>query len=466
MGTDIGAAGTPGLALGQAAVADCLPGFGEAARVWLTIGLLSFGGPAGQIAMLHREIVHQREWVSERRFLHALSFCAVLPGPEAQQLATYLGWLMHGTRGGVAAGALFVLPGAAVMLVLSIVFAKFGNLAAIGGLFFGLKCAVLAMVMQALMRVASRALKTAPSWAIACGAFVALNLFALPFPAVLLAAGVIGGSFRSIFVPPQHLDAVPDSPGLIDRILAADPAVATARAAAGKSAGLMALALWLIPVGLLSCLAPGTYASIAWFFSKMAVVTIGGAYAVLAYVAQDAVHAHHWLSAPEMLAGLGLAETTPGPLILVLQFVGFLAGFRAPGTLSGIGGGIAASVLTLWVTFLPCFAFVFLGAPVMERLTNNRAIVSALAAITASVVGVIANLAIWFGLNVLFTETETSHWGRAALELPVLRTIQPPAIAVAALAASLLFGLRQSAPRTLAICATVGIIVGTMLKSG
>ena len=465
-GTDIGGPGTPRLTPEQAAQPDRLPGFWVAARVWLEIGLLSFGGPAGQIAMLHREIVEQRKWVSERRFLHALSFCALLPGPEAQQLATYLGWLMHGVRGGVAAGTLFVLPGAAVMLILSIVFAKFGNVPAVDGLFFGLKCAVLAMVIQALIRVATRALKTAPAWAVAAGAFVALNLFSVPFPAVVFVAGLIGALFQRRFVPPWHGDATQDSPGLIDRILAADPAAGASRTASARVAGLAAMALWLIPVGLLSWLAAGRYATIAWFFSKMAIVTIGGAYAVLAYVAQDAVHAYHWLTAPEMLAGLGLAETTPGPLILVLQFVGFLAGFRAPGALTGLPGGIAGSALTLWVTFLPCFAFVFLGAPVMERLTNNRSIASALAAVTASVVGVIANLALWFSLHVLFAATQPLHWGHATLELPVPGTIQPVAIALAAVAALLLFGFRQSAPRTLAVCAALGLIVGATLKLG
>ncbi len=457
-------AGTPPSAAGQGGTPESLPSFGEAFRVWLKIGLLSFGGPAAQIAMLHREVVERRHWVGERRFLHALSFCAMLPGPEAQQLATYLGWLMHGTRGGIAAGTLFVLPGATVLLALSILYAVSGQVPFVAGLFFGLKCAVLAMVVQALLRLSGRALRTGPAWAVAAAAFAALALFAVPFPAVVLAAAALGAALPIWFRPGRHQEGQ-EAPGLIDRVLARDPGRAARAARAARRDGVAAMGLWLLPVGLLQWFAPGRFADIAWFFSKMAVVTVGGAYAVLAYVAQDAVHAQHWLTAPDMLSGLGLAETTPGPLILVLQFVGFLAGYRAPGPLSGIAGGAVASLLTLWVTFVPCFAFVFLGAPAMERLAANRAVAAALAAVTASVVGVIANLAFWFGLHVLFTATVPLRWGPAVLEVPAPGSLDFSAAGLAALAALLLFGARRSPPVALAVCALLGLILGTVLKT-
>jgi chromate transporter len=379
-----------------------MPTFAAALRVWLRIGLLSFGGPAGQIAMLHREVVEERRWIGERRFLHALNFCTLLPGPEAQQLATYLGWLMHGVRGGLAAGGLFVLPGALVMLGLSLIYATLGDVPLVAALFFGLKCAVLVLVIEALLRIARRALKGPAAWALAAAAFLALFLFGVPFPIVVIAAGLVGFVAPDAFARGGHAATEGAAPALIDAILAVDPGRPDRLAVRARRAGIVALLLWLAPVALLAGVVGGTFADIAWFFSKMAVVTIGGAYAVLAYVAQDAVQAYHWLSPPEMLAGLGLAETTPGPLILVLQFVGFLAGYRAPGAVTGVPGGIVASALTLWVTFVPCFAFVFLGAPLVERLQANKALSGVLAAITAAVVGVIANLALWFGLRVLF----------------------------------------------------------------
>jgi chromate transporter len=436
-----------------------LPSLGAALRVWLRIGLLSFGGPAGQIALLHREVVEQRRWLSDRRFLHALSFCALLPGPEAQQLATYLGWVMHGPVGGVAAGTLFVLPGAAVLLALSILYATLGHVPAIDGLFFGLKCAVLAMVVQALLRLGAHALKTPAAVLISSAAFVALSLFAVPFPVVVLTAGAAGAMRPAWLRNAGHGKCVADEPGLIERVLLADPGRTARQARSARLAGCAALVLWLAPVALLRAALPGRFADIAVFFSKMAVVTFGGAYAVLAYVAQDAVHAYHWVSPAEMLSGLGLAETTPGPLILVLQFVGFMAGYRAPGGLTGIAGGIAASALTLWVTFMPCFAFVLLGAPVMERLAENRTLAAALAAVTACVVGVIANLAAWFGLHVLFAATVIWHTGAATLELPLPGSLRPAAASLAAVAAVLMFAARISVPATLAICAVAGMLL-------
>ena len=439
------------------APAAALPSLAEALRVWLRIGLLSFGGPAGQIALLHREVVEQRRWIGERRFLHALNFCHLLPGPEAQQLAIYLGWLMHGVRGGLASGILFVLPGAAVMLALSFIYVRFGEVPLIAALFFGLKCAVLVLVVEALLRISQRALKRQASWVLAGIAFAALFVFNLPFPLVVLAAGLAGYAAPGTFGSRRHADAKGDAPALIDAVLAADPGRTVRLAARARRAGLAVLALWLAPVLVLAALAGGTYADVAWFFSKMAVVTVGGAYAVLAYVAQDAVQSYGWLSAPEMLAGLGLAETTPGPLILVLQFVGFLAGYRAPGALTGIAGGVAASALVLWVTFAPCFAFVFLGAPLIERLQDNRALSGALSAITGAVVGVVANLALWFGLRVLFRTLHAVQVGPVAVEFPVLASLDPAALALAVLAALCLFRLKLGVLPTLGIAAAAGV---------
>jgi len=430
-----------------------LPSFAAAFRVWLKIGLLSFGGPAGQIALLHREVVDERRWVSDARFLHALNFCTLLPGPEAQQLATYLGWLLHGVRGGVTAGVLFILPGMAVMLGLSILYATLGEVPAVAALFSGLKCAVLVLVVEALLRVARRALKTNAAWALAAAAFVALYAFAMPFPAVMLAAALIGYFAPDAFRAGSHGTAKDGPAALLDAVLAADPGRPGRLAASAWRAGWVAAALWLLPVTALMVGDGDVFADIAWFFSKMAVVTVGGAYAVLAYVAQEAVEHYGWLSSDQMLVGLGLAETTPGPLILVLQFVGFLAGCGD----GGLAWGILASVLTVWVTFAPCFAFIFLGAPYVERLHANRKLTSALAAVTAAVVGVITNLALWFGLRVLFGDVRQMEFGPAALDVPVLASLDLFAFAIAALAAVCLFHLKIGLLKTLGIAALVGL---------
>jgi chromate transporter len=432
------------------------PTFAEAVRVWLRVGLLSFGGPAAQIAVMHREVVDERHWVSDARFLHALNFCMLLPGPEAQQLATYLGWLMHGVKGGLAAGLLFIIPGAAVMLALSIIYATLGDVPVVAALFFGLKCAVLVLVIEALLRVAKRALKGTAPWLLAAAAFLALAVFAVPFPMVVLAALAVGYAAPNAFAAAGHGKAKDGPPALLDAALAADPDRIARMAPSARRAGLVALAMWLWPVALLY--GAGVYGDIAWFFSKMAVVTFGGAYAVLAYVAQEAVEHYRWLTAPEMLVGLGLAETTPGPLILVLQFVGFLAGYRA----DGVAGGVGASVLTLWVTFAPCFAWIFLGAPFVERMHEAPRLKGALAGVTAAVVGVIANLALWFGLRVAFGEVNRVPIGPAAVDLPVWATIQPAALVLAALAAALLFGLKLGLARTLAVSAGAGLALSVL----
>ena len=405
---------------------------------------------------MHREVVDERGWVSDARFLHALNFCTLLPGPEAQQLATYLGWLMHGVRGGLAAGLLFVLPGALVMLALSALYAALGEVPLVAALFFGLQCAVLVVVVEALLRVAKRALHGGLAWAAAGAAFAALFLFRLPFPLVVAAAALLGALLPGRFVPPAHGQAKDGPPALLDALLAREPGRIARLAGAARRAGFAALALWLLPVAPLLP-AGGVFADVGWFFSRMAVVTFGGAYAVLAYVAQEAVEHYRWLTADQMLAGLGLAETTPGPLILVLQFVGFLAGHSAAG--GGFWGGAAGALLTLWVTFAPCFAWIFLGAPFVERLHDEPRLKGALAGVTAAVVGVIANLALWFGLRVLFGEVRRVGVGPLALDAPVPASLDSAALFLAALAAFCLFRARLGVVATLGAAAVAGLAV-------
>jgi chromate transporter len=443
---------------GTAIAGSQMPSFAAALRVWLKIGLLSFGGPAGQIAMLHKEVVDERHWIGERRFLHALSFCNLLPGPEAQQLATYLGWLMHGVKGGLAAGIIFVVPGAVVMLGLSLLYALAGTVPVVEAIFFGLKSAVLVFVVEAMLRIGRRALKGREAWTLAAAGFVALFFFHMPFPVVVLVSAAIGYFLPDHFSHAGHGQAKGDAPALIDAVLAADPGRPERLAAGARRASLVIAVLWLAPVAYLMAAVGGTFADVGLFFSKMSVVTIGGAYAVLAYVAQDAVAVYHWLSPAEMLAGLGLAETTPGPLILVLQFVGFLAGFRSPGTVTGVTGGILASVLTLWATFAPCFVFVFFGAPLVERLAANKALTGALAAVTSAVVGVVANLAVWFALQVVFRNHTPFRAGPVAVDLPVPASIDLAALALAIVAAVCLFRLKLGILRTLGITAVLGLV--------
>jgi chromate transporter len=353
--------------------------FREALAVWWRIGLLSFGGPAGQIALMHRIIVDEKRWLDESRFLHALNYCMLLPGPEAQQLATYVGWLLHGVRGGLVAGGLFILPGAAAILLLSWLYVLLGDLSLVEGALFGLKAAVMAIVLQALIRIAGRALRGVLAPLLAVGGFVALFAFNLPFPLVVLGAGVIG--YLSVRWLPVAADTV-----------ASEPVTVTVRPGTRRAA-ITVLLLWGMTLAVLYGALGGdnVYTQLAQFFSKMAVVTFGGAYAVLAYVAQQGVEFHGWLEPGEMLDGLGLAETTPGPLILVTQFVGFLAGYRDGGVAGSWLMGTLGALLVTWVTFLPCFLWIFAGAPYVEKLRGHRALSAALAAITAAVVGVIAN---------------------------------------------------------------------------
>ena len=424
--------------------------FAESAGVWARIAALSFGGPAGQIAVMHRILVEEKKWIGEERFLHALNYCMLLPGPEAQQLAAYLGWLLHKTKGGLVAGCLFVLPGFLAILGLSCIYVLLGQTPLIEGLFFGLKAAVLAVVIQAVVRVGSRALRNNVMRGIAAAAFVAIFFLDAPFPLIVLLAGIggyVGGrAGLSAFKGggghgPAGGKIVHDAEtalgeGLPDH---ARPNLSWSLKISGAF-----LVLWLAPVIALLVLAgpDNVFTQIATFFSQMAVVTFGGAYAVLAYVAQEAVGTYGWLKPGEMLNGLGLAETTPGPLIMVTQFVGFLAAFREASGLPPLLAATLGAILTTWVTFVPCFLWIFAGAPFVERLRGNRALSSALTAITAAVVGVIMNLAIWFAIHTLFTRVRTVGGVGGGFDVPVLSSLNVPALLLAMAAALAVFRLK------------------------
>jgi chromate transporter len=435
--------------------------FRDAVAVWARIAALSFGGPAGQIAVMHRILIDEKRWIGEQRFLHALNFCMLLPGPEAQQLATYIGWLLHGVRGGLVAGFLFVLPGALAILALSWIYVLYGNVGPVEALFFGLKAAVLAIVLQAVVRIGSRALKSGSSRALAAVAFVAIFFLGAPFPLIVLVAGLIGwlagrqGS--TAFAGGGHGNS---DDGLSDAESALGEGPVPHPPGRTRLAALVLLFLWLAPVFCLYVFAgPGSvWSEIATFFSKMAVVTFGGAYAVLAYVAQAGVEHYHWLTPTEMLDGLGLAETTPGPLIMVTQFVGFLAAFRQVTGISPLMAGTLGAILTTWVTFMPCFVWIFAGAPFVEKLRENKALASSLGAITAAVVGVILNLALWFSLHFLFARQTRI----GVTDLPVATSIDVYALGLSVLAILLLFVLKRSVILTLALSALGGLALKTL----
>lgn len=422
--------------------------FGEAVAAWARVAALSFGGPAGQIAVMHRIVVDEKRWVSEPRFLHALNFCMLLPGPEAHQLTIYLGWLLHGVRGGIVAGLLFVLPGFVAMMALSALYAAFGQTGLVEALFFGLKAAVLAIVVQAVVRLGGRALGTRGLRLVAAAAFVAIFLFAVPFPLIVLGAGLIGWLAARAGLPGFRSEA--DGPEA--------PARPPPRAMDWRAPAAFA-AIWLAPVAaLVVLLGPSdTFAQLAIFFSQMAVVTFGGAYAVLAYVAQEAVQSHAWLAPGEMLDGLGMAETTPGPLIMVVQFVGFLAAFRNPGALDPWLAAVLGATLVTWVTFAPSFLWIFLGAPQVERAHERVGLRGALSAITAAVVGVILNLALWFALHVIFGEVRPWSGFGMRLDLPVLGSLDPAALALSGLAALAVFRFKAGMLAVLAGSAVMGL---------
>ena len=419
--------------------AHASPSFPQIVSVFGKIGLLSFGGPAAQIALMHRVLVDEQRWLDERRFLSALSFCMLLPGPEAMQLATYAGWRLHGGRGGLAAGLLFVLPGALLVLALSMLYGAYGQTQTVAALFVGVKAAVLAIVLQALVRVANRAIKGRLDWTVAAAAFVAIFFLNLPFPLVIAAAAAAGYFLRGNEAGTPAIQAVAPVP-LADVLRTL----------------VIWLAVWIVPLlGVAAIFGPDhVLAQLAVFFSKLAVVTFGGAYAVLAYMAQEVVSGYGWLTAGEMLDGLGLAETTNGPLILVTEFVGYIAALRQ----GGVGIGILGALVTLWATFAPCFLWIFVGAPYIERLTNAPRLASALRTVTAAVVGVIANLSLWFALHVLFARVDEVHAGPMRLFVPDLASLDPVALVLSALALVLIFALRWSIVATLGLCGAIALL--------
>jgi chromate transporter len=436
--------------------------FGTAVRAWFAISLQTFGGPAGQIAVMQRTLVDEKRWIGQRRFLHAMNYCMLLPGPEAQQLATYVGWLLHGTRGGLVAGGLFVLPGVLALLVLSAIYVAFGETTAVLAVFAGLAPAVLAIVAQAVVRVAKRALNSRALGAIAVLAFLALALFGVPFPIVVALAGFAGwalGRWRPSALPQKSTpEAAEDGPPPVisDDVLHTELPT-NRRTLRVLLAGLL---VWGLPIAAVALLT-GTHSVFTQqglFFSGAAVVTFGGAYAVLAYVAQQAVQVYGWLAPGEMVRGLALAETTPGPLIMVVQFVAFLGAYRAPGDLDPWVAAVLASLLVTWVTFVPSFLFVLLGAPYMERLRGNRSLSAALTGITAAVVGVIANLGLYFAVHTLFSETRDVGWSGMSLELPEPGSLRPVSLGIAVVAAVLIFRLKWSVLRVLGVCAVLGLV--------
>lgn len=430
-------------------------------RAWFIISWQTFGGPAGQIAVMHRELVDERRWIGERRFLHAMSYCMLLPGPEAQQLAIYSGWLLNGWVGGVMAGTLFVLPGFLTILALSWVYVSHGESTLVMGVLLGLAAAVIPIVVQAVVRLGDRAVRNRVLLLLALGAFVALAVLAIPFPLVVLVAGLAGwliGRRRPDLVRlPETVVENGAEPPLIP-----DDALHRAPRSARRNLAVLAvgLVLWVAPVAVAFALAgggPSVFVDQGLFFGGMALVTFGGAYAVLSYVAQAAVEHYGWLTAQEMVRGLALAETTPGPLIMVVQFVAFLGAFRDPGTLDPWVAAVLASLLVVWVTFVPGFLFIFLGAPYVERLRGNEALSAALTGVTAAVVGVIGNLALYFAVHTLFAESERVGWDHLGLLVPVWSTFQWEPAVLGALGAVLVFGLRWSVLRTLGVCGLAGL---------
>lgn len=408
------------------------PSLAESTRVFARIGVLSFGGPAAQIALMHRELVDDRHWLTEKEYLSALSFCMLLPGPEAMQLATYSGWKLHGTKGGLIAGLLFVLPGAAVVLALAMLYAAYGQVPLISALFTGVQAAVVVIVIEALLRVAKRALKLRAHWVIAILAFLALFTLNLPFPVVILAAALWGFATTKATAPVTH---TPIPPGQTARTVA------------------LWLAVWLLPLGAVWLIDGGLLAEIGLFFSKLAMLTFGGAYAVLTWMSQAVVQEKQWLTLPQMIDALGLAETTPGPLILVTEFVGYLAAYAK----GGVAYGIAGAIVTLWMTFAPCFLWVFAGAPYIARLAQMPRLSGALSAITAAVVGVIANLSLWFAAHVAFKTVHAASFGPFHIITPDPASINPVSLALTVLAGMLILKRHWGLPATLGLCGAISM---------
>ncbi len=433
-------------------------------KAWAVVAANSFGGPAGQIAVMHDEIVSKRKWVGERRFLHALNYCMLLPGPEAQQLATYLGWLLRGPTGGLVAGSLFILPGFISIMALSVLFTAYGDLTWVVGLFFGISAAVIAVVASAVLRIGRRVIKNKAMFAIAAGAFVAIFVFELPFPLIVAAAaviGLIGGRARpDLFnLVRGHNESTAEDDV---QVLVGDQDITLGRPSLGRAVRVLAvgLGLWFGPIAALARTLgqESVFFDVAWFFSTAAVLTFGGAYSVLAYIAQESVNTFGWLEPGEMISGLGMAETTPGPLIQVVQFVGFVGPYRNPGSLSPIQAGVFGAVIATWVTFVPSFLWIFLGAPFIEHLRGRPALTSALSTITSAVVGVVLNLAIWFALFTLFNEvTERRRYG-ALLYQPALSSINLMALALAIISAIAIFRFKVATLKVITAAAVAGII--------
>ena len=436
--------------------------FAEAFRTWCRVAALSFGGPAGQIAVMHRILVEEKKWIGEERFLHALNYCMLLPGPEAQHLATYIGWLMHRTWGGLVAGGLFILPGCVAILILSMIYATYQQTLFLGAIFFGLKPAVMAIVLEAVIRIGKRVLKNGTMVALAAASFVAIFFFGVPFPALIAAAALIG--FVGGRIAPARFDVIRQR-GTNVELVRAIPEVELHHVKPSLSRSLLVCAiflpLWFGPLWIIAATlgVESTFFQEGVFFSKAAVVTFGGAYSVLAYIAQQAVEKYDWLEPGEMLDGLGMAETTPGPLIMVVQFVGFLGAYRHAGPFHPMTAGILGALLTTWVTFVPCFFWIFLGAPYIERLRGNRLLSSALSAITAAVVGVVLNLAVWFSLHTLFGTVVQYRWHALRVEVPNFATVDAGACAIAAFACWSTFYRKQGLAITLGLSAAIGAAV-------
>ncbi len=438
--------------------------FGEALRLWTRIGWLSFGGPAGQIALMHRELVERRRWISETRFLHALNYCMLLPGPEAQQLATYIGWLLHRTWGGIVAGGLFVLPGVVVMLLLSWLYVRYSSLGPVAALFFGLKAAVLAVVVEAVLRIGRRALRNRFMVAIAAAAFLAIYCFKVPFPWIVAGAALIGVVARRVlpryFAPATSSDPQQSKDFVVDRMHETGQlAHAQPNARRALKLTVVCLLIWIVPVALVAAWlgADHVLTREGTIFGQTAVVTFGGAYAVLAYVGQRAVEELHWLHPGEMIDGLAMAETTPGPLIMVLQFVGFVAAYRYAAPLDPWLAAVLGACLTTWMTFVPSFAFIFIGAPYMESLRQHRGLNAALSCVTAAVVGVILNLSVWFATHTLFGRVDARTYGPLHLDAPVWSTLDPVALLLAAGSMIAMLRFKVGMAWTLAASAVLGM---------
>ena len=443
-----------------------LPGHGvslrEATRVWAYVGINSFGGPAGQISVMHREFVERRGWISEHRFLNALNYCMILPGPEAQQLATYIGWLMYGTRGGVIAGSLFVIPGFIAMLILAAAYALFGDVTWVEGLLFGLQAAVVAIVIEAVIRIGKRTLRSRALQVTAAVSFIAIAFGRVPFPYIVVAAALAGwliGRQKPTCFPLGSHGGGGSTDGR-PALLSDDEAITPDATRSAMRAAIVCAAIWLLPVAAIVIVlgAENVFAQEAILFSKSALVTFGGAYAVLGYITEEAVNRYGWITPADMITGLGLAETTPGPLIMVVQFVGFLAAYNSPGDLHPLVAGFLGAILTVWVTFVPCFMFIFLGAPYVERLRHNASISHALTAVGASVAGVVLSLALWFALHTAFDTVNDMALGPLTIPIPTPNSVNLASVAISVVAAILVFRFRIGTVKVLAACAGLGVV--------